>query len=205
MNFYYKSIPSETMSDFAHYYEHIAENLPNNAFVAELGVADGRSIIMLASMLSYRKKRANLWAVDNFSYGKDLQRSTFETNIHNCGEWSSENTFLYQPNVAEKTTTTLQVMDMETLVAATRCQDEQFDFVFIDSSHLYEMTKAEIRLWLHKVKKGGILAGHDYCDNEEVRKAVDELIPAGELIICETTSGHGVWQVIKKDGFKLLK
>jgi hypothetical protein len=94
-------------------------------------------------------------------------------------------------------------MDMETLVASCRCQDEQFDFVFIDSSHLYENTKAEIRLWLDKIKPGGILAGHDYSDIEPVKQAVDELVPPEALCTWETTNGHGVWWFEKKPGFKL--
>lgn len=188
MNNYYRSIPSEAMSDFEYFYTMVAENrMPRDAYIAELGVSDGRSVILMASLMSKLEKPCNIWAVDNFSYGLDLQRKTFETNVKNSGE------------------TTITTMDMETLVASCRSQDEQFDFVFIDSSHLYEMTKAEIRLWIHKVKAGGILAGHDYSDNEEVKRAVDELIPPEILHIVETPYGHGVWWMQKPTGIKLLQ
>ena len=49
-------------------------------------------------------------------------------------------------------------------------------FVFIDASHLYEQTKADIRLWYRKVKDEGILAGHD-LNQEPVGRAVREVIP----------------------------
>lgn len=185
-NNYYRSIPSEDMSDFPDFYWWIATQLPPDAWIAELGVSDGRSVILMASIMNELQRPCTIWAVDNFSYGLDLQRKTFEKNVLNSGE------------------TTIQTMDMESLTASCRCQDYQFDFVFIDSSHLYEMTKAEIRLWIHKVKYGGILGGHDYADNEEVKRAVDELIPPEHLMIRETTHGHGVWYMTRTPDFKLL-
>lgn len=40
--------------------------------------------------------------------------------------------------------------------------DESFDFVYIDANHSYESVKKDIELWYPKVRKGGILSGHDY-------------------------------------------
>jgi hypothetical protein len=187
MNYYYRSIPSEEMSDFEPFYRTIASKLPAHAWCAELGVADGRSVILLASLMSYHGKPCTIWAVENFSYGGDNQRRDFDRNLKNSGE------------------DTIVLMDMETLVGACRCQDEQFDFVFVDSSHLYENTKAEIRLWMDKIKMGGVLAGHDYSDNPQVKQAVDEMIPADHLKIVETEHGHGVWWVERTPFLKLNK
>lgn len=187
MNYYYKSIPSEEMSDFEEFYRWIAGELLENSYIAELGIADGRGIITMASLMSHAGKPCTIWAVDDYSYGGDYQRKVVADNIRNSGE------------------TSIEIQDMSTLEAACRCQDEQFSFVFIDSSHLYEHTKAEIRLWIHKVQMGGILAGHDYGDNPQVKTAVDELIPPGYLHLTNTTHGHGVWWIIKTADFHLLK
>lgn len=43
-------------------------------------------------------------------------------------------------------------------------EDESLDFVYIDANHKYEYVKQDISLWYPKVRKGGILAGHDYCN-----------------------------------------
>lgn len=187
MNYYYRGIPSQQMSDFEEFYRTLAHNMGPHAWFAELGIASGRSVILMASLMSYMGKPCHIWAVDNFSYGGDDQRKEVKEHIENSGE------------------TTIEVRDQDSLVASCQCQDEQFDCVFIDSSHLYENTKAEIRLWLHKVKTGGYLAGHDYLDNEEVRKAVDELIPPEHLVTQITTAGHGVWYCMKTPDLKLLK
>lgn len=40
--------------------------------------------------------------------------------------------------------------------------DEYFDFVYIDANHRYEYAKEDIDLWYPKVKKGGMMSGHDY-------------------------------------------
>jgi hypothetical protein len=59
------------------------------------------------------------------------------------------------------------VLRMDSLVAAKQFADEWFDFVYIDACHSSEAIKADIEAWWPKVKKGGILAGHDYqCPSE---------------------------------------
>ena len=63
-------------------------------------------------------------------------------------------------------------------------EDESFDYVYIDSSHLYEDTVRDIAKWWPKVKKGGILAGHDYNARNKahgVIPAVDEFVEANNI------------------------
>lgn len=40
--------------------------------------------------------------------------------------------------------------------------DESLDFVYIDANHKYDYVNEDINLWFPKVRKGGILSGHDY-------------------------------------------
>ena len=40
--------------------------------------------------------------------------------------------------------------------------DGQLDFVFIDAQHDYISVRQDIELWGPKIRKGGLLAGHDY-------------------------------------------
>jgi hypothetical protein len=41
-------------------------------------------------------------------------------------------------------------------------EDESLDFVYIDANHKYDAIKQDIELWFPKVRKGGIVSGHDY-------------------------------------------
>lgn len=59
---------------------------------------------------------------------------------------------------------------------ASSYEDNYFDFIYIDGSHLYESVKADLEMFLPKLKKGGLMCGHDYVEysNFGVIKAVDE-------------------------------
>ncbi|MFC7671595.1 class I SAM-dependent methyltransferase [Mycolicibacterium sp. GCM10028919] len=48
------------------------------------------------------------------------------------------------------------------LDAASMFDDGAFDWVYIDTTHAYELTAAELRAYAPKVKPGGFIAGHDY-------------------------------------------
>jgi hypothetical protein len=56
------------------------------------------------------------------------------------------------------------------------------DFVYIDGKHTYEQVKADILAYLPKIRKGGLLGGHDYYhEYPSVLRAVNELIPSERL------------------------
>lgn len=40
--------------------------------------------------------------------------------------------------------------------------DGYFDFVYVDGNHEFVYATMDIHFWLHKIREGGILAGHDY-------------------------------------------
>lgn len=75
--------------------------------------------------------------------------------------------------------------------------DGYFDFVFIDACHAYDSVKADILAWLPKVRKGGILAGHDYrCETHpDVTRAVNELLRNADSRRFRETGSCWVWEV----------
>lgn len=57
--------------------------------------------------------------------------------------------------------------------------DAYFDFIYIDATHVYESVKADLNAYLPKLKKNGVMAGHDYFSNNgifSVIPAVDEFV-----------------------------
>lgn len=56
--------------------------------------------------------------------------------------------------------------------------NKYFDLVLIDGNHLYDYVKLDIKCWIPKIKKGGMIGGHDYGIDflPGVKRAVDELI-----------------------------
>jgi len=51
---------------------------------------------------------------------------------------------------------------------------QQLDFVYVDARHDYCGVSEDIAAWWPKVRRGGIMAGHDFLTNEEVRQRTPE-------------------------------
>ena len=92
------------------------------------------------------------------------------------------------------------ILRMFSIEASSLFQDNSLDFVYIDANHSYEGCKEDIKTWYPKVKKGGILAGHDYLngimDNTlfGVKRAVDEVF---EKVSKTDESPCPSWYIIK--------
>ncbi len=56
--------------------------------------------------------------------------------------------------------------------------NDSLDFVYIDGTHAYNLVMRDILIWEKKVKKGGIISGHDYTNSRRriigVKAAVDD-------------------------------
>ncbi len=48
------------------------------------------------------------------------------------------------------------------LDAAREIPDRSLDFVYIDGNHTQEAVTADLEAWVPKVRRGGLVAGHDY-------------------------------------------
>lgn len=66
----------------------------------------------------------------------------------------------------------------DSLMASDLVKDESLDFVYIDAGHEYIEVKLDFMAWYPKVRKGGIVSGHDYGINtcQGVKQFVDEMI-----------------------------
>lgn len=62
------------------------------------------------------------------------------------------------------------------LDAAREFADESLDFVYIDANHAYEYVVADISAWEKKVRKGGIVCGHDYIKNAKLNFGVIDAV-----------------------------
>jgi len=191
----------DRMFDFKNFYEKIANQLPNNCVVVEVGNADGASGLYLAQRLFDLQKQFKMYFVDNMGYGGYNQMNTIWRNVYEAG-------------MADF----IDIVPKDSIEASKGFNGNSLDMVFIDSSHTYEDTRQEIVHWYTKVKDGGILAGHDATseENEGVGRAVKELLPEiikrpdidepdhkqeffphHFLTIHKTEKGYGVWEVEK--------
>lgn len=138
--------------------------------VVEVGVWKGETTKRLAIQHLHRtlsdSDRGVYYAVDHFlgspdlpnPEGRDAVIAAFLRNLGEAGLLSRVN-----------------CIPLASLEALPLFKPESVDMVFIDADHTYEAVLADIRGWRGKLKKGGILCGHDYDpDHPGVMRAVQE-------------------------------
>ena len=154
----------------------------------EIGVKSGRTILHLLSRLPGLHMTAiDPWADQELlnqldengehkSYeGAGWRHKEFEAKFRNHGRpYVDEGRlkilkgYSYSPEVLQKV------------------KDNSVDFVFIDGDHSYEGCKKDIELYLPKIKKGGLIIGHD-VHWVGVNRAVRELLPTYKLSMQNNT------------------
>ncbi|KKK61572.1 hypothetical protein LCGC14_3012980 [marine sediment metagenome] len=179
------------------YYQRIAKMVqePDNfRKFMELGTYKGNSICYLADKIS--------------EYGEldEVEICTIDTFNPTS---TSSNTWKREKDLKEMCFNNIEKLGMSDVVNvlvgsahdyAKDCEDDYFDFVFIDADHKYESVKQDIDDWYPKVRKGGILAGHDYAQSQHgIRKAVDDRF--GNKVETFQTIPQlkkcAVWEVVK--------
>ena len=146
-------------------YKDMVDKFSSGSKFVEVGLFEGRSLSYLVIECHNSGKRLKVYGVDPF-YGL----SRFRTRLNLVLKFK-KNTFL----IHKKFT----LITKSSIVAAQEFEDASLDFVFIDANHDYEYVKEDILAWLPKIKKGGVMAGHDYhlntIDFPGVYKAVHEI------------------------------
>jgi hypothetical protein len=119
--------------------------MPKNATVAELGVDKG-------------------------GFSEEILKRTQARKLHLVDVWNSERYHQGLKNEVqikfEKEIESAQIelnLGLSTDVCS-QFQDDYFDWIYIDTEHSYHVTKAELESYAPKMKKGGIIAGHDYIN-----------------------------------------
>ena len=178
--------------NFQDYYDKISSNKNLSIFV-EVGVWKGHSISYLVNKLKQNNNINNCKI-----YAVDLVEETTDYNIlrdNNANVEIEKIKEIYEKNL-ELTNTRSYITDIKkcSWEAADLFENESIDFCFIDADHTYDSVRKDIISWLPKIKKNGILSGHDYSDNHPgVPKAVKELLHNKSITVYNNT----VWEIIK--------
>jgi len=182
---------------FPQLYEDIVRTARTGTLV-EVGTYLGKSLCHLGQLVKESGKPLKV-------VGVDTCRGTGEengTDNHAAAVKQGNGTFAGQlhKNVIDcglADTITLLVTD--SLTAASLFPDDSLPFVMIDAAHDYQSVCDDIKAWLPKVCKGGVLAGDDMGVPGEVhpiwpgvRDAVTKLLPGWEHF------PHAAWVYRKK-------
>jgi hypothetical protein len=176
--------------NYPDFYNEIAEELKDGMRIAEVGTWLGKSTCYLAEIIKNKGLKIVIDAIDLFDGPEKTHHtdeikdeggllSFFKTNMKNAGVSSYVNP-----------------IKSDSASYAENYDNNSMDFIFIDALHTYEGVKRDIEAYWPKVKKGGILSGHDYGSSHAgVVKAVDEFF--SNLKIPVTKKSKTVWFVRK--------
>lgn len=164
-------------------YKKMVSKFPSGSHFVEVGSWKGKSSSYMAVEIANSNKNIKFDCIDTWE-GSPEHGDSFKNNdlLYNI--------FLTNMKPAEKYFNPIRMRSDE---AFKLYPDQSLDFVFIDAEHSYEAVKQDIINWLPKVKKGGILAGHDYYDWKGVFDAVNELLGENNI---ETMYGCWVYNNI---------
>lgn len=155
---------------FPDLYRNMVNEFPSGSRFVEVGVWKGKSAAFMCIEIANSKKEIDFYCVD-----------TWEGSIEH--KEKPELSQLYEIFTDNMRPVENYYMPIRkpSLEAVYDFKDESIDFVFIDASHEYEDVVEDLKAWWPKIKKGGVLAGHDYYPDQPtwggVCKAVTEVFP----------------------------
>jgi hypothetical protein len=141
-----------------------------NLVCIEVGTHKGRNAFNILENLNIKK----IYLVDPYlNYGEFLPRSP---NMKKVGN----KTFFEAKKRLRGFKDKIEFIKEFSDKAISRFKDNSIDFIYIDGNHDYKFVKKDIELYYPKLKKGGIIAGHD-IDLKDVFRAVSEFCVKNKL------------------------
>lgn len=148
---YYRPEFGENWFTYPQLYQTIVKKFPSGSKFVEIGSWKGKSSAFMAVEIANSGKQIDFYCIDTFEGSVEHQNNPELPHLYD----------IFKSNM-KPVEDYYQDMKMTSMEAVKKFEDESLDFVFIDGSHEYEDIKDDIISWLPKVKRGGILAGHDY-------------------------------------------
>lgn len=181
MEHFYKNIPG--YFDYEDVYTDIVRSAKDGHHFVEIGAWYGQSTSYLAVEVINSGKKIKLDIVDTWKGSEQMYDPTnaaYDENLIKNGTIFPQFINYMQPVI-----NAINPIEKDSVEASLLYKDSSLDFVFIDAEHKYEFVIQDIRHWLPKVRKGGIIAGHDY-GWEGVTRAINEVFGQGNY----STSGQ---------------
>lgn len=132
--------------------EHFNQYKIQTPIIADVGCWTGLSSLVLAYLAD--RTKGKVYSVDWFE-GSDKTNLNFAGKYFNIQRIFNENIKQFEFGRC------IVSYPMKSEEAVTKIEDASLDVVFIDADHRYEYVKKDIEVWLPKLKKGGLLCGHD--------------------------------------------
>jgi hypothetical protein len=139
---------------------------------AEIGVFEG---ITARNILSKHPDIEEYWGIDPYVPYETNGGPRINEQLRSDDDW---NELYIKVCMKMSRYPNFTMLRMTSENASKYFEDGYFDRVYIDGNHIYESVKTDIECWLPKIRKGGLMGGHDYGVPEfpGIKQAVDELL-----------------------------
>ena len=164
----------EVWFNYPNLYKSMVNKFPSGSKFVEIGSWKGMSSAYMAVEIANSGKDIDFYCVDTWEGSIEHKQYGIDTsNLYD--------TFLDNMTPVQKYYKAIRARSLQ---AVKQFEDKSLDFIFIDASHEYEDVREDIIAWLPKLKEGGVIAGHDYINDDfpGVKKAVHEILPTIDVI-----------------------
>ena len=153
--------------DFQSVYSEMVKNGKDGDHFVEIGSWLGRSATFMATEIKQSGKNIKFDVIDTWEGSNEFYHNEFKKK-YNVFEEFLKNTEPLKEYINPRKECSY--------IAPKYYDDESLDFVFIDADHSYDIVIKDISNWYPKVKIGGVIAGHDYYNSNQVINAVKDTI-----------------------------
>jgi len=172
------------------YYRSLIESARDGFKIAEVGVWKGKAVAYAGVEIINSEKDITFYAIDTFRGSEEHNEkggSFYEPLLE-----TEDGLFNHFLENIEPVKAVVEPIRKASVEAALDFEDESLDVVFIDAAHDYDNVLADITAWYPKVKKGGIVSGHDVKHNP-IRRALNDFFGEGNW----QEPGESIWKYIK--------
>jgi hypothetical protein len=177
------------------YYGVISDIINKNNFetFAEIGVAFGGHLEEILT----NTKIVKSYAIDSYKLSTSTTDSFKKKDNTPFNQNDYDELYLFTKERLNKLGNRVTFIREDSQDSLKHIEDGSLDMIFIDAEHSYEGVKNDINNWIKKVKKGGIISGHDY-DHPNfpgVKVAIEEAVEYFNLTI-NIERGYVWWSII---------
>lgn len=134
-------------------YDRAINEARDGSVFVEIGCYKGKSTCYMIDAIKRSGKKISFYVIDNFSTLGDVEKE-------------------FKENLGEDRLKTIFFIKKDSVSASINFNDDSVNFVFIDTDHVPELLSQELTRWIPKVKKGGLISGHDF-HHDNLKDAFD--------------------------------
>ena len=158
---------------------------------AEIGIFKGK---MTFEMLKRLPSITMYYAIDPWLWYPDYKISVKTENQKRWNQKVMDRNYNFFMNEMKDKgfQKKIKVLKMKGENASKSIPDGSLDWIFIDGNHGYEYVKKDCMLYIPKIKKGGLMSGHDYgLSTGQVDRAVNDVFGKDKV----NTGSNRTWWV----------